>query len=214
MAGSVTIINAATPKLIALREGLSPARINPRIATAVARVIFDHLAAKESSGNKNGWPSQHFYARAAKSITASSDAVAAYVSINIQGFRQRLEGGTIKPVEKKMLAIPARAEASGRRPEEFGNLKVIFGKRSDGSVGPVALVAGAGGATKRVFHNREANGGERPVAGADEGVVMYWLVLEAHQNADPSVMPSRAQILAAVEDTVSSYAAYLKRRQN
>jgi hypothetical protein len=213
MAASVKIINAATPRLIELGIGLDLARINARIAPAVARLFQDHLAVKEAAGNKKGWPTQHFYARCARGITSDSDAAAAYVSVNTQGYRQRLEGGDIKPVNKKYLALPARSEAYGKRPEEFGNLEVVFGKRKDGSVGPVALAAKEGGATVKVFRGREASGSERPVHGANEGVIMYFLVKEVHQGADPSVRPTDEEIIDCAVAATEAYVRFLKRRQ-
>jgi len=214
MAGAVHVVNTATPRLRELSAGLAPARVHARIAPAVVRLFADHLGAKEAGGYKQGWPSQHFYAGCVRSLTGLSDAAAAYVSINKQGFLQRLYGGVIKPVTKKLLAIPARAEAYGKRAEEFGNLKVQFGRRGDGSIGPVALVAKEGGATVKVFRGREASGAERPVRGAEEGMVMFWLVKEVHQAPDPSIVPTDAAIIDTATQAVASYVQYLKRRNN
>ena len=192
MAVSITVVDRASPRLEAMLQALP--RLMPRAGAAVHRLVQDHLFSRDSKPNKNGWPSQHFYSSAAKSATWKADATSATISINKQGFRLRVEGGTIKPVNVTYLTIPARSEAYGKRAREFGNLKMQFGRRSDGTIGPVALVSGAGGATRKVFARRQASGSERPVAGAEEGVVMFWLVREVHQEADPTVIPTHEQI--------------------
>jgi hypothetical protein len=188
MSITVTIRDDATARLRRLDR--MHADIRPAIGAGVANFIKDWLFKLDSKPNKSGFPSQHFYSGAAKATTWRANAAAITVSVNKQGFRQRYQGGTIRPVNAKLLTIPARAEAAGHRAREFGNLKVQFGRRRNGSVGPVALVAGDGGATRKKFRGRDDTSEERPVKGADEGVVMYWLVPEVTQAGDESILPT------------------------
>jgi hypothetical protein len=181
------------------------AMIDPRIGAAVRDLIANHLFEKDAEGNKNGWPSQHFYAACAKSCSWHLVADGVVVNIAHLGFLQRLLGGTIKALNAKYLTIPARSEAYWKRAGEFGNLEIRFGKRADGSIGPNALVAGTGGATRRIFQGREGTGKEHAVRGAREGVVMFWLVKEVTQAPDPSIMPTDQEILdAAIQTAVES----------
>jgi hypothetical protein len=189
----VTIVDQATPRM--QRYLAQARRINPRIGAAVKRLVSDHLFKRDATPNKNGWPSQHFYSNAAKATTWTANADGAIISINKQGFRQRLQGGVIKPVSSKYLTIPARAEAYGKRALEFGNLKFQWGKHRDGTIGPVALVADTGGATKKIFQGRQGVRKEVQVPGAEEGVVLYWLVKEARQEGDDSILPTGQEIL-------------------
>lgn len=202
VSGYITIMDKATPPLRNL-DAAGWRRIKPRIATAVTSLIKDHLFQRDQQGNKNGWPSQHFYSGAAKATSWTILADGVQVSINKQGFRQRLQGGVIKPVTKKLLAIPARAEAYGKRPFEFANLKVKFGKRSDGSIGPVALVAREGGAQRAKFSKDRMMGDGHAITGIEEGMVLFWLVKQVTQQGDPSILPTQTQMetvaLAAAE---------------
>jgi hypothetical protein len=197
---NIIIKDDASPLIRNLRD--YSARINPRIGQAVAQLVRDHLFAKGK--NKRGYPSTGFYASAAKSTSWHLTGNGVVVSIAKQGIRQRLEGGTIHAKPESYLTIPARSEAYGKRAREFGNLKIQFGKRKDGSIGPVALVADKGGATKKIFQGREGAGKETQYRTLPEGMVVYWLVKEAKQAADPSVIPTRERILQTALQTAQT----------
>ena len=199
---SVEIIDKASPGLRNLNDA-GWRRVKPRIATAVTGLIKGHLFTRDAQPNKNGWPSQHFYSGAAKGTSWTILADGISVSINKQGFRQRYQGGVIKPVNVKLLTIPARAETYGHRAGEFDNLKIQFGRRKDGTIGPVALVAKEGGARRAKFGPGREMGDGHAIAGLEEGIVMFWLVPEVTQQGDPSILPTQQQIetvaLAAAE---------------
>jgi len=200
---TIDITDHASAMLGRLRQRMAPERMNKVIGASVARLVKDRLFARDAQPNKSGWASQHFYSGAAKATTWTADASGAIISINKQGFRQRVEGGVIKPVNVKYLTIPACAAAYGKRAREFGNLKMQWGKRKDGTIGPVALVALEGGATQKKFRGRNDTVHERAIAqgkGSKKGDVLYWLVREVHQAADDTILPTDAEIINAAID--------------
>jgi hypothetical protein len=180
-------------------------RINPRVGQAVKILVANHLFAK--GPNKMGFPSTHFYAGAGKATAWYLNGTGVTVTIAQQGIGQRYRGGPINPTDgKKYLTIPARSEAYGKRAGEFGNLKILFGRQRDGTIGPVALIADKGGATRKVFGGREGATPERKIHGAEEGIVLFWLVKSVNQQADVTVLPSDEAIaetaLTAIEKAV------------
>ena len=211
---TINITDYASPALREMMAGVSAARLNPRLGAAVSRLVQDHLAMKEGQPNKSGFPSQHFYANAARSTFWTADSAGATVTISQTGFAQRCFGGTIKPgrtISKftgrptQYLTIPARGEASGKRAGEFGNLKVLWGRN-----GPYALAADEGGATRRVFQGREGTRPEHPVKGLERGVIVFWLVKEVTQDADPSVLPSEEEVQTTLAQTTASAISRIK----
>ena len=211
---TISVTDGATPMLNEILSQMSPARINPRLAAAGARLVQAHLAEKESEGNKNGWPSQHFFGNAARSVSFYGDAAGATVTISQTGFALQYFGGTVRPGKSiseftgqptKYLTIPARAEAYGKRAGEFGNLKVLFGRN-----GAYALAADEGGATKKVRQGREDTRSERPVKGLEQGTILYWLVKSATIPADRSVLPSDEEFGEVMLATAQSSLARVK----
>lgn len=80
------------------------------------------------------------------SYTASSTAVEVVVTGAI--FRRVIGPVTVLPVAAKMLTIPWRAEAYGRRAREFGDLFVYVSKRSSG----MAFLARKEGKTIQLYY--------------------------------------------------------------
>jgi len=162
---------------------------------AMANLTRTHLFGLDGSrANKLGGERSHFYANAAKSILlgpAREKEIS--FSINQVGLAQRWLGGTIRAgagtssasgLATRYLAIPARAEAYGHAPSEFGDL--AFRPRG-GNAGMLV---------------KKLGGGEEGV-----GLVYFWLVTEVTQQADPSVMPSEEELGAAAVEAMGSYLA-------
>lgn len=150
---------------------------------AAAQAVRDHFVKLDSSRpNALGGRRTHFWGKAARSVTSSPTKDGAEVTVSHTGVRQRLYGGTIRAVNAKYLTVPARAEAHGRRARSFKNLKFV-----PFASGSRALVVTGGKRSKRA------------------GLVMYWLVPSVTQAADPSVLPSEAQLQEAVSAAASEY---------
>jgi hypothetical protein len=175
-------------------------------ARGVADLVKDHLFALDSRSNRLGGPRSHFYSAAAKSVENPVNVGdGAAFEITKIGLAQRWLGGTIKAGAgtssvtggpTKYLSIPARAEAVGRAPGEFDNLKFIPTKR--------------GGALIEAFRTlvSKVKKGFKSIGEAG-GLVMFWLVTEVWQAPDPTVMPSESEMAAAA---VASGESYLARR--
>ena len=115
------------------------------------------------------------------------------VAINHVGIAQRYFGGTIKPVNKKRLTIPADADAYGRRAREFGKLDMVFGRK-----GVVGLAKPRRGKAKR---------------GQRAGKILYWLVKSVTQEADKTVLPKDRDILDHVAGAVKAHLEMQERRR-
>ncbi|MCS6243792.1 MAG: hypothetical protein H2172_16235 [Opitutus sp.] len=131
--------------------------------------------------NRRGWKRQHFWAQIRKATAfafATDDS--ATVTIADPRIRTQVYGGTIRPKEKKFLAIPLRAEAYGVRPSS-GLIEGLFPYRS--KRGTLLL-------------------------GREEGgklVNFYKLVRSVTVKADPSALPPPALTSQAVLTAARSF---------
>lgn len=209
MSFSISTKDNLTPQLAELNAALSPERLNPRIGAAATETFRRHFANLDSTRqNSLGGGRTHFWAQAARGTHFDVLQDGVKISVSQVGARQRVQGGEIRPVNAKWLTIPARAESYGKRAGEFSNLRFVIFRKDE----LAALISGSGGATV----TRKTKGGEvsTPVKGATEGTVMYWLKKSVTQEADPTAIPSKEQILADINTTVSNYLARLSRRPN
>jgi hypothetical protein len=202
----VDIRDAVTPLLNALPAQLAPERVGPPVGQAVANLLRAHFARLDQKRpNALGGDRTHFYARAAKNTSYAVAPPGVTVSVNSQGIAQRYFGGVIKPVKAKKLAIPARAESYGKSPREFSNLEVAFGKR-----GPYALVERASTDIKTI---KRKSGELRIKRGADRGGgVMFWLVDQVNQAADPTVLPGDGETALAAFLAARDYVRIVTRK--
>ena len=155
--------------------------------TAVKRLLVDHFTELNAErANAMGGKRTNFYADAARSVNAAPLQVSgqsAMISINKLGLAQRIAGGTIRPVNKKYLAIPARAEAYGHTPADFDDL--AFVPRGNGKAMLVQTVK-----TEVDWKAKRRKGATvSDYARTTGGVVMFWLVTEVVQAPDPTVLP-------------------------
>lgn len=186
--------DGASPALAAVRTFLSPSRLNQLVGRSATNVYRQHLfGLNNTRPNALGGQRTNFYAQAARAthFDVAGD-IGVIISINQVGIAQRFFGGTIKPKTAKFLTIPARAEAHGKRAGEFNDLIVLFGKN-----GPYAL---ARAVSTAISVGRRGADGTRRVAsrGQQGGEIMFWLVKEATQAADPTVLPDKATVFEQV----------------
>jgi hypothetical protein len=122
----INIKDNATPALEAQVSRLEPRFVNRIAGRAGTNLVRAHLFKYNAEHpNQLGGKRTNFYAQAKRirGTTFISDDSKAVISINQVGIRQRWLGGEIKPTGTnprtgqpiKYLAIPARAEAYGRR---------------------------------------------------------------------------------------------------
>ena len=194
MAKTIDITDLATPILHQLRAEVGSVRMTTVIAQAVANKIRGHLFALDAARpNKLGGDRTHFYSGAAKGTSYTAEPGLATVNINdpAGGFRQRLEGGVIRPENKKLLTIPATAEAHGKRAGEFNNLRfaVLNGH-------PALIEAQA----TKIKIGRKKKDGTRNVKATSSTTglkVFFWLARSVNQQPDPTVLPPDSEMVDA-----------------
>jgi hypothetical protein len=201
--------------------------VNEVMGRAGANVVKKNFVELDRVGNAMGGERTHYYGQAAASTFSDADREGATISIAQIGIRLIWQGGTVRPVVKKLLAIPAIPEAHGRHPSEFENLKLQWGRGKEGDIRPIALVekelgAGTTQTAKGMFksipvrdgsyqsgihkgkaiHPRWHGGGKEE---AEAPRVFFWLSLEAHISPHPETLPSEQEIIASATDAAGSY---------
>src|SRR5258708_4652334 len=163
MSFSIDIQDRATPAVEGALSELQLAGVKPEIGRAVVRLVQQHfLPLNASRANPLGGPRSNFYAQAAQNPRYDGLTDGVLVSGSQAGIRQRREGGEIVPRNVRYLALPAIAEAYGKRAREFPNL-VIMWRRIAGQTRPVALAEAT----------QPARGVKTNSAG---GKIFFWLV--------------------------------------
>lgn len=202
MAASQTIIirdRSALTESESIIASLNLDRLNPRIGAAETLLFQNHFLKQPS--NKMGFPSTHLYAQFARATNFQTQSDGVTISVNHVAARQRYEGGLIKPTGgKKYLTIPANAEAYEKgRAGEFNNLRFAFVQ------GRPALVKAE--ATPVSFGRKKKDGSRTVKAGqASDGLTpFFWLVRQANQKGDPSIVPSEREIGATAVQAAKDF---------
>jgi hypothetical protein len=175
-------------------------------ARGVANFLRDwFFGLDRTRANHLGGARTHFYADVARSVqNPTVSGGVGSVSINHVGLAQRWLGGTIragvgtssatgKPT--RFLSIPARAEAYGKTPGEFHDLRFVP-RRSGGGMLVQALQTSVAFGKKGVRRISEVG-----------GLVMFWLVKQVTQRPDPTAMPDDAAVLSAAIRPMESFLA-------
>jgi len=130
-------VNDSTPVLQELLKELSDLKpLNEYIGAASSEGTRMHIRSAAETRHQTAEqlgasPTGYLIKRAELvSFTSSSDSVVITVTGAI--FRRVFGPVTIKPVAAKMLTIPWRAEAYGKRAREFGDLFVYVSRRGNG----------------------------------------------------------------------------------
>lgn len=190
MAGSIDITDEVTPLLQALSPALRT-QVAPAIGAAVVLLFQDHIGALPD--NKKGWPSTGFWAQAVRSCNYNVLAEQVNINVDKQGFRQRLQGGTIEAEPDSYLTLPAQARAYGKRAREFSNLHLAFSRRG-GVARPWGLVSDD-------FEDGDRTDG-----------IMFWLVKSVTQTANADIIPTEAQITQTATSTVDGIVQRITQR--
>ncbi len=192
----------ATPELNRLDQLIKSGAASRVAGRAAVQAIKSHLFAfNDSHPNKLGGPRTNFYGQMARSTNASSENVnKVLISIAHVGARQRYEGGTIRPVNGGVyLTIAATAEAYGRRAREMSNLKFGFAQDSNGWMRP-ALIEQVGNVIRG--RNKCKRVGKAKGAATLSGKVMFWLIREAHQVGDTTILPQPIELAQIAAESI------------
>ncbi len=208
----VQVEDQATPVLRALlgsAQGPSLLRVGARGAANRLREHFDHLQATRP--NALGGKRVNFWLQVKRGVQVPVVAgTTARISINHVGFRQRLQGGVIRPGRSinprtgrptTRLAIPLRSEVYGQRPAERDDLDYV-----PLANGRALLVESA---HTQIRIGRARKDGTRKVTPGEErgGLAMYLLTPQVRQDPDPSVLPTSAELGAAAVAAMDSAVA-------
>jgi hypothetical protein len=190
--------DTATPLLEFLRANLTPAHVIQEIGPRANTLVREHLF--NNGENKKGWPSTHFWTRAAENTSWQAGSDFALISIDQIGVRQRVNGGPIAPVNARALTIPACPEAYGRHARDFSNLKFGFAFDPDYKMMRPALIEAQPASSSASRGNDSAQPAISPTA-------MFWLATAVKQNRDPKVLPSDADFVDTITDCITALLA-------
>jgi hypothetical protein len=198
------ITETLTADMLTLEQGIGRGTsLRHQIGGAVQRLTQDHLRkVNAEKPNQLGGIRTNFYAKAARATFFKLASDGLDLTIAQQGFRQRYEGGVIRPVTADWLSIPAVPEAHGKRPGEFSNLRFI----------PISdvlalLVVKEGGQEGRA-PKRSKSGKVRNVkTTVEQGKTMFVLKKEVTQQGDPSIIPTPQQYSDTIEQAVADWVA-------
>lgn len=199
---TLTVRDGATPAIQALASEIK----SPEALTAGGGFVRDAIAANFETlpPNKN-FPSQTtgFWQQCRESLTQPilEGAASVRVSVTQVGARYQYLGGVINKKDK-MLTIPAREEAYGKRAREFSNLKVaVLGVGPSGSP-IVALVE----VDSQAISYKKRKGAVKVQRGSiTGGMVMYWLVNSVSKGPSPEALPSGPVMRVAFANGVRNY---------
>jgi hypothetical protein len=205
MSADITITqDSATPKLEAVSRFMGQRAATRYVGRAVLAMTRAHLAGL--SGNKQGWPSQGFYAGAARGTTLSVDGSDVRLLIDNADapgaikhqYNQGQEGTTHIFAGDKLLTIPARAEFYGHRAGEFQNLRFV--KFASGAM---ALVVNTGGAVRIGMRNNKPTENNRGIGARTAGMVAFWLTDHVEQAAKPEILPTPMQYALVAKEAIN-----------
>lgn len=201
----ITVTDTATPMLLRLQAGVSVAQSGPVAGRAVSNLVRSHLFARNASHpNQIGGRRTNFWAQAARSTQMQPTATGAEVGINLLGFRLQYAGGTVRPVRRRYLTIPAVPEAHGKLASEWPDLEFAFVKdSSSGRMRPALVQA-------KQTEIRITKGGRKgpkvsAVASTLGNQAIYWLTKKATIPAHPEALPTVAAMGASASAALSSY---------
>jgi len=151
-------------------------------ARSVRLLLQSHFQARDQTPNQLGGERTHFWLDVLKSTQIGpTDEGQSSVIVGDARLPQRVYGGTIRPKNCKMLAIPVDAAAYGRRPATF---EMVTGLK--------LFCISAGGTVGLVTKGQHGYFGF--------GVWRYVLAYKVDQKADPQALPDREKIEQAAVD--------------
>lgn len=211
MSGVTYRIDEATPLLERLRNAAAAHGLALVGGRAGAQLVRQHLFGLNAERHRYG---RNFYAQAARSVHVAKVPQGAAISITQTGFRQRLEGGTIRAKPGKALTIPEDESAIGKRAGEFSDLHLAkFVNPRTGEL-QAALVRNL--STPITIRRRTLKDGliKTKISALAQrgGEIMFWLVKSVTQRPDPSVLPHKEHIAARVVGAIKARLARLASR--
>lgn len=195
-------VDTASPFMLRKLKEIQRQRVNKQIGLAGRLALIEFFTKKNAEmksatltheGNpKLGHSRPGLFERFARATSFTATPSSITLSVAHPAIRQRIYGGTIKPVRRKYLTIPARKEAYGKSAREA----------------PVELEFAMVGDVKRkgvrpALIAREGRGrGKRAIASVG---VWYWLAKSVKQKPDKTAMIGRDDLLKAIRSNLTGY---------
>jgi hypothetical protein len=131
---NIEVTDKATPILAELhRELTDRTGLHKYIGAAAEAGTRLHIRkaalARHATANKLGAKPTGYLTKRAELVEGRGNAKEAEITVTGAIFKRTFGPVTVRPVAKKMLAIPMRAEAYGKRPGEFGDLFLFKSKQ-------------------------------------------------------------------------------------
>jgi hypothetical protein len=194
----VNVRDTATPAIQAKLAQCAPDRLAAICGPHLKNVVQNHLL--QLGPNKRGWPSTHFYARAAKATDWTSEGDTLTIRINQLGIRQRYAGGPITPQVAQALTIPISPEAYGKTVKDFPGAFLIRTKKGAYIVQRGESISASG--SVKPARGRGFRKG-RVVAALE---FLFKLSKGVNQAADPDILPPtdtlRQEALARIDEAL------------
>jgi hypothetical protein len=194
LSGHFAITDAATPAVEVLLQRCSPRRLASVLAPAMGRLWRERLVSLGT--NKNGWPTTHFWRRAANSLSIQTSDDGVTLTVAQTGVRQRWLGGSISTVRAGALTIPISPLSYGKTAADFPNLTLI---RTPKGVYLVQLPGSS--STARGVHRNKTN--QSRVVGPP--LFLFRLVQSVDQAGNPRVVPTNEEFAAAALTAIRTY---------
>jgi len=185
LSGQFAITDAATPAVEVLLQRCSPRRLASVIAPALARLWRERLVSLAT--NKKGWPTTHFWRRAANSLSVQVADDHVKLTVTQTGVSQRWLGGPIFTVRAGALTIPISPLSYGKTAADFPNLTLI---RTPKGVYLVQLPGAS--STVRGVRNKT-----RQSRIASPPLFLFRLAQSVNQTGNPDVVPTNAEFASA-----------------
>ena len=183
MSTRVEITDNVSPAMKKWQAPDLPTELRRPVGEALVGMFREHF--RSLGPNKRGWPTTHFWARAAAATGFSLQPEGVSIEVNQVGVRQRYQGGPIFP-SREFLTIPACPEAYGHRARNFPGLRFARVLTPRGTF--PALVTS-----------------DTPAVTNDESAVMFWLARAVKQEPDPRVLPGGAEIRDTVLQSITAF---------
>jgi len=215
MSLTISIDSSRIGNAEAVTKALLSVEINRAMAQGVSQRIKRHLIGLSSSrwsARPEGSVPTQFYAKASRATHVfSAEQTGFSVGVDQIGMRQRLMGGPIDPVNRKVLTIPADGAAYGHRAGEFDNLQLAW-RVVDGKAKCIGLESTDG--TKGRERILTGSGRWRTVSRASLGNrLMFRFIRHADQKGDPTVLPTPDEMKQAAVDAAGQYLKAIKARR-
>ena len=199
--------DTASPWLKDLQGRVTSHRIASEVGPRCTRLVQRNF--RSLGENARGWPTTHFYGRAAEATNWQEGFGFLNIVVNQIGVRQRLEGGPIKPVNAGALTIPAREEAYGKTASEFPNLKFGFALDPErGTMRPALIgMASQGSMVEQRTYKSGKKKGQTYMKEVGQIVgleAMFWLSKGVNQKPDPRVLPSDEEFFVEFDRSVGA----------